>query len=583
MKPRLLSLTLKLLALVPAAFIAFAIWHWGVNVPFWDEWDLSTIFLKQADGNLSLAALADFHNESRPLFPRLAFLLIGKLAHWNFKAFMAVTFVLACAVAYMLHRLRAKSFPTDSLRSAFLLLLTNLLLFSPVQSEMWLWGFLAALLVPAACLVSGFLILDSPNQPCLRLTACMALAFIATFSFTNGLLCWALLLPGIMAQRTSTRRWLRVAMWLCAFILTALVFFHHPPGSLNEHPLSEKIMQPIREPGPTLRYFLIFLSGPFAPAINSDEVNCTLIGLALFVSFLLSVRYAWRFRNAPGLLHTLLPWLMLGSYAILSAALAATGRASEFAASQALSPRYSAFAIWLPISLAHIGFLAAPHLKSQIRIPAFRAAISSAVSFLVASILLLHCLAIIPSLGVFRGTNLNRRQARAILYFLHLVPPRDAAARVLYPKTERLKSLADDLDAHGFFHPPLFRDTAYYRARSELQRGEIESVQQLPNKSYLINCWALSSTHESEADIVVFTCESTNVPQTVFALSDQRVERPDLVRKFQYDLYSFCGWQTTCRPGDLPGTGPLLIRAWPFDSETRTICHLGGDFTLVRD
>src|SRR4051794_7414842 len=182
MKPRSLSLALKLLAFIPALAIAVAVWHWGVNVPFWDEWDLSTIFLKQADGHLSLGALADFHNESRPLFPRLAFLVIGKLTHWNFKSFMAVTFLLACAIAYLLHRLRRKSFPTGSIRSAFLLLLTNLLLFSPVQSEIWFWGFLAALLVPAVCLVSVSLILDSSNRPCLRLTACVGLAFIATFS-----------------------------------------------------------------------------------------------------------------------------------------------------------------------------------------------------------------------------------------------------------------------------------------------------------------------------------------------------------------------------------------------------------------
>jgi hypothetical protein len=581
MKPRSLSLALKLLAFIPALAIAVAVWHWGVNVPFWDEWDLSTIFLKQADGHLSLAALADFHNESRPFFPRLAFLVIGKLTHWNFKSFMAVTFLLACATAYLLHRLRSKSFPTGSMRSAFLLFLTNLLLFSPVQSEIWFWGFLAALLVPAVCLVSGFLILDSSNRHCLRLTVCIALAFIATFSFANGLLCWVLLLPAIIAQPTSARRWPRVAFWLGAFIVTALLFFHHPRGSLNEHPLSERILQPIRDPGTTLRYFLNFLAGPFAPAINSDEVNCTLIGLALFVSFLLALRYAWRFRKMPTLLHTLLPWLMLGCYAILSAALAATGRASDFGVSQALSPRYSAFAIWLPISLAHIAFLAAPHLKSQIKLPGFRAAISSAVSFLVASILLLHGLSIAPSLGILRGTNINRRQARAILYFMRLAPPRDAASRVLYPKTERLQSLAADLSARGFFHPPFLRHMAELN-QSSIQRGELESVQPLENGGCLIRCWALSPTHEREADIVVFTCESTNAPQMVFAVSDQRVERPDLARIIPTELCSNCGWQTICRPGELPPGGPWLIRAWTFDFDSQTISRLDRAVLLNR-
>jgi hypothetical protein len=583
MKPRSVSLALKLLAVLPALAIAVAIWHWGVNLPFWDEWDLSTIFLKQTDGHLSLAALADFHNESRPLFPRLAFLIIGKLTHWNFKAFMAVTFLLACAIAYLLHRLRSKSFPAASIRSAFLLLLTNLLLFSPVQSEIWFWGFLAALLVPAICLVSGFLILDSPNRPCLRLTACIVLALIATFSFANGLLCWVLLLPAIIAQPTSSRRWLRVAIWLGAFMVTALLFFHHPQGSLNEHPLSERIMQPIRDPGTTLRYFLVFLAGPFAPAINSDEVNCTLIGVALFVSFLLAVRYAWKSRKTPALLHTLLPWLMLGCYAILSAALAASGRASDFGASQALSPRYCAFAIWLPISLAHIAFLAAPHLKSEIKLRTSRAAVSSAVSFLVASILLLHCLAIVPSVGVFRGTNLNRRQARAILYFLNLVPPQDASMRVLYPKPERLKNLATDLNARGFFRPPLFQKGGALNQISVEGRGALESVQQLANRSCFISCWALCATREREADVVLFTCESTSIPPRIFALSDQRVERADLVSKFQNKACSFCGWQTSCRPGDLPGVGPLLIRAWSFDCDSQTMCRLDGEFTLVRE
>jgi hypothetical protein len=581
MKPQALSLVLRALALVPVALIAAIIWRWGVNVPFWDEWDLSTIFVKKADGQLSLAVLADFHNESRPLFPRLAFLVLGRLTHWNFKAFMVVTFLLACCLAYLLHRLRSKSFPAGSLRCAFLLLLTNLLLFSPVQSEIWLWGFLAALLVPAVCLVSSLVILDSPNRPCVRLAVCIVLAFVATFSFANGLLCWVLLLPAIALQQTPSRRWPRVIVWLGAFVLTALLFFHHPHGSLNEHPLTERILQPIRDPGTTLRYFLMFLSGPFAPAINSDEVNCTLIGLTLFVSFLLAVRYALKFRKDPGLLQTLLPWLMLGSYAILSAALAATGRASEFGVSQALSPRYSVFAVWLPISLAHIGFLAAQHLKSQIKAPAFRACISSGLSFLVASILLLHCLAIGPSLGVLRGSNLNRRQARGLLYFMNLAPPQDPATRVLYPHGDRLRTLAAALNGRGFFHPPLLQRIDGLH-QSMAHRGELESVQPLENGGCLIRCWALSPTHDREADVVLFTCESTNVPPTVFALSDQRVERADLARKLQNDACSDCGWQTTCRPGQLPAGGPLLIRAWVFDADNQTISRLDGEFPLNR-
>src|SRR2546422_5043089 len=68
---RLSALTAVLL---PAGFLAGMILIYGVNVPYWDQWEVADIVVKAFEGRLSLKDLTFQQNESRLVFPRLLFI-----------------------------------------------------------------------------------------------------------------------------------------------------------------------------------------------------------------------------------------------------------------------------------------------------------------------------------------------------------------------------------------------------------------------------------------------------------------------------------------------------------------------------
>ena len=59
---RLSALTAVLL---PAGFLAAMILVYGVNAPYWDQWEVADIVVKAFEGRLSLKDLTFQQNESR--------------------------------------------------------------------------------------------------------------------------------------------------------------------------------------------------------------------------------------------------------------------------------------------------------------------------------------------------------------------------------------------------------------------------------------------------------------------------------------------------------------------------------------
>jgi hypothetical protein len=85
MKHRPLGWLVLALALLPALIPLVLILTYGVNMPFWDEWDpgLAGLYIKAHQHQLSFADLAAQHNEHRILLPRIAYLLLNSMTHWN--------------------------------------------------------------------------------------------------------------------------------------------------------------------------------------------------------------------------------------------------------------------------------------------------------------------------------------------------------------------------------------------------------------------------------------------------------------------------------------------------------------------
>src|SRR3954454_17393560 len=68
-------------SILPLAMILI----YGVNFPYWDEWDRSIagMYIKAHQHQLTFGDLVRQHNEHRILIPRLIFLALNSMTHWN--------------------------------------------------------------------------------------------------------------------------------------------------------------------------------------------------------------------------------------------------------------------------------------------------------------------------------------------------------------------------------------------------------------------------------------------------------------------------------------------------------------------
>ena len=192
---KLLRALLVVLSLAPAGLLGLLIIKWGVDVPYWDQWQYVAFFDKLAKGTLTLADLFAQQNEYRQFFPNLIFVVLGWLTHWDVRYEMLGTFLLACLVSHNIFRLGRYTTGGARWRAWALFLPANLLVFSPVQYENWLFGVQRIYFVPVACITTSFVVAYSRRTAHAKVFICMLLATVSTLSAANGILCWIVVLP----------------------------------------------------------------------------------------------------------------------------------------------------------------------------------------------------------------------------------------------------------------------------------------------------------------------------------------------------------------------------------------------------
>ena len=148
------ALTFLVLAL-PALWVGWLIYQYGVDMPWGDQWDSTRLLLeKMRAGTLGFADFFAFHNEHRIFFPRLLTLGLAKLTHWNVRAELLMIWILVCVCSLNLWRVAQISGWRNSGVRHWLLLGTNVLLFSPLQWENLLWGFQIGFILPLATMTA---------------------------------------------------------------------------------------------------------------------------------------------------------------------------------------------------------------------------------------------------------------------------------------------------------------------------------------------------------------------------------------------------------------------------------------------
>ncbi|HEY6538436.1 MAG TPA: hypothetical protein VI138_05275 [Candidatus Dormibacteraeota bacterium] len=408
------------------AYLAFVV-HFGVNVPFKDEWSSVSLYRSFAEGRLSLSGLWAQHNENRLLFPNLLMLAFDRLSHFNTHTEMygsAALLLLALVVTgYLFAR-------TAGCRMVWFLP-AALIVLGWLQYAVALQGYAIALYLLLACLPLSLLALDGSRGRRWLFVVAVALAVIASYSSAQGLAVW---LAGLVMLVVGGQRPSRCWVWLacgCATVLIYLVDFQASAagggvGWAARHGLSSL-------------HFLSLLLGGILPASHEFKIGVAVqtgVGAILLLLAVAAVVLGiWRRAARPQLA---LP-LALISFTLVIDLMITAGRAHEAAQAGAASSRYLMFNLWLfaGIWLAYATWLV------QSRGFVIRALTVGLVALCLVQIGLSY------HAGLVEGRSTHRlREEAAHLLIDYRTAPAPEVVRLVDPDYASFRSLAPFLASH---------------------------------------------------------------------------------------------------------------------------------------
>lgn len=417
------------LALLPPLYILYLITRYGIDVPFWDQWEFVLLLKKFKTGALSFPDLWAQHNEHRILFPKLIMLVLAAATGWDIRYEFYANFFLAGLTFVFLNLLSRKEAggrcaPWFSVVSAFLV-------FSPVQVENWTWGWqIQIFLGVLGAVVAVWSVSRWPAQ-WKGLIVAMGAALLASYSFNNGLLTWPVV--GILLLAQGQWKMRHIGLWAAAFIISVFLYYH----GYQKPELHPSLLYPLNHPYDYIRYVFAYLGSPLA---FSKREHAIVIGILLTCILCIASVQVWR-SGREGF-QRLLPWLALALYSILSAAVTGIGRLG-FGVDQAMSGRYTTISTPFAVSVFVVAaYWIGDYLDLRKRLPGKLMAVVCFVSIL---FVFSYASSFSRSLKKFARTSAGMQKAK-----LCLEDPgsaEDACLKILYPDTaivrERAKMLMD--------------------------------------------------------------------------------------------------------------------------------------------
>ncbi|MGB8352286.1 MAG: hypothetical protein WCD79_00205 [Chthoniobacteraceae bacterium] len=187
-----------LLPLSPALSQLFLVNRYGVDFPYYDQWEgVGALFVKMNAGTLGFADFFAQHNEHRILFPLLIFYPLARLTHWNVRAELFVIWGIYVLLAWNIWRTMRGTGFAISRKSYWLFFAVCVIVFSPLQWQNQLWGFQVGFVLPLLFMIASIRVAVSGRHPG-NFIGTMALGFACTFSIASGFMCWVLTLPVLL-------------------------------------------------------------------------------------------------------------------------------------------------------------------------------------------------------------------------------------------------------------------------------------------------------------------------------------------------------------------------------------------------
>ncbi|MBE9227337.1 hypothetical protein IQ264_18070 [Phormidium sp. LEGE 05292] len=589
-----LKLVFLSLTIIPACFILILILKYAVRVPFGDQWIFAPLLVRFFEGKLDFADLISQHNDSRYLFPRLIFIPLAYLSHWEVRYEMLVTLLVACVVSFNIYRLNRLTVDINLEKRIIILVITNLFIFSPMQVENWLWGIQLIVFMPILCVTFSVLVAYSELKILYKFLICMALSTISTFSYANGVLCWVVVFP-ILAMCSSwtwkdllRRKWLVVG-WLAGFTANTVIYLYGYQKPLGTPSFLEAILHPQR----SIQFFLIFLGSPlgqgifiFQQTLEAVFSLTTIIGFITIILFIGVCFYLFKEFNDSALVYRMLGWIVIGFYGVFTAFLTTLGR-SGWGLDHALPTRYITFSTYILIALIHTIPIIINDGINKGYFSRYKNILSKSLMLLTVIVLILQGITYVHGVHVSSLWRAERLQGKACLLFIKVTENQDCLIKKVHDKLYQVYAVVDDINQLGYLQPSLITTTRIKEIeKPKLSSGKInnygwfEGINKAAKKDeFIARGWARLPNRKEPADAVVLTYRDAKNDDIIFAVSGTRTPRVDVVKVLKKAAYSMSGWETSFSISKLP-KGKVKINAWAFDSDTGKAIKIGGTHVI---
>ncbi len=570
-------LILLAISAIPASVILEMILKYGVNVPYYDQWQCEApVFRKFLEHQLTLADLWAQHNEHRMFFPRLLYLLLAYCTHWNVRAELIATWLCACVVSFSIYRMyRSVSGPIGA-AGMIPFIAANVLIFSPASVETWFWGVCLANLLQTAGIIGAMAIACSGLKPNWRLGFCAVLATVATFSTASGLLCWIVCAPLLFlrsqAPRGSAWRLWSMLAWTAGFILTTATYFYQYTRPPHHPPPTDALKRPID----ALSFLLLYQGNSLTFLTQTNYVTVariiggTMLGLLLVACTYLLFRWGNVRMRDRGLV-----WLMLALYSVANGVLITLSRV-ELTMAAATWTRYINLSMVLPVALIFLLPLIVEDLPESMGRWDVKPALMRQLAGMLAIALVFHAFKFSESMRSVRSLHIDRLECKAKLLFIDCFQ-QDSKKSINELGLSEIRPLVDSLNEHGWINPRLIKragmqDLEASNTKGAEAYGAIERIGDAGNGNTFIAGWACDPSTGSPADAVVLSWQQPGGDPVPFAVADMGGERSDQPAA---SPRRYSAWQLVVPSSQLP-QGKTGLRAWWFDTTTGRVVGLTG-------
>ena len=326
-----------LLSLIPIIIVGVYLFRFGVNVPFWDQWEVVPLLMKKYAGALSASDLFAQHNEHRPFFPRLIWITLAGFTHYNVNVELWANFVIALGTFCFFVNRAIKTWNKMGMSTSPLLIpLMSLLVFNLGQRDSWLQGYQLVMYLGVAGVVIGlFLLAEDSSRG--GFFAAVILGIVTTYSMADGLIYWFVGLAVLAITASNKWKVLKFLLWIVVGTLSIGLFLH---GWAPWTPVDPTY--PISHPIESYFWILNFLGAPVMTLWPLAWIfGTTSIGLYLLVAESIEGTNQWR---------QLIPYFAIALYILLASFSICVGRMT-MGVEQSSAPRYLTLSVWYWMSL----------------------------------------------------------------------------------------------------------------------------------------------------------------------------------------------------------------------------------------